>query len=71
MRKTKTLRKGMKWDRRMMRWMKKRIGLAAVRNLVESYGGTISVRSRPGVGSIFEFTLPAVPGSSVRISRKR
>jgi len=47
------------------------IGLAAVRNLVESYGGTISVRSRPGAGSIFEFTLPAAPGASVRVSRKR
>ncbi len=46
------------------------IGLAAAKNLVESYGGHIEVESTPGQGSCFVFTLPAVPGARVRASRK-
>jgi PAS domain S-box-containing protein len=34
------------------------LGLAGVREVIERHGGTISVRSRPGVGSTFTLTLP-------------
>jgi heavy metal sensor kinase len=34
------------------------LGLAIVKTLVESMGGRISVRSKPGEGSIFTITLP-------------
>lgn len=36
------------------------LGLAVARGLVELYGGRIQVRSQPGVGSTFTFTLPVV-----------
>ncbi len=34
------------------------LGLAVCRSVVESYGGTLSVSSRPGEGSTFRVTLP-------------
>ncbi|WP_211462221.1 ATP-binding protein [Collimonas silvisoli] len=34
------------------------LGLALVKDLVSFMGGTIAIRSRPGRGSIFTFTLP-------------
>jgi PAS domain S-box-containing protein len=34
------------------------LGLAIVRNLVEMHGGTVSVKSVPGEGSSFWFTIP-------------
>ncbi|HKS99720.1 MAG TPA: ATP-binding protein [Rugosimonospora sp.] len=37
------------------------IGLAVCKRIVESYGGTIGVESRPGTGSTFWFSLPAAP----------
>ncbi len=38
------------------------LGLTLCSKVVESYGGRISVRSVPGEGSVFSFTLPAAPG---------
>jgi signal transduction histidine kinase len=37
------------------------LGLYVTRRIVEAHGGTISVRSKPGQGSEFSFTLPLVP----------
>lgn len=34
------------------------LGLAITKNIIEAHGGTISVSSTPGQGSIFLFTLP-------------
>lgn len=36
------------------------MGLAICKRIINSHGGTISVESQPGQGSIFLFTLPAV-----------
>jgi len=38
------------------------LGLSVCRRIVERHGGTITARSRPGVGSTFVITLPAAPG---------
>ena len=35
------------------------IGLALARRLVQLHGGSLSVKSRPGYGSLFTFSLPA------------
>ncbi|MDB5972083.1 MAG: two-component sensor histidine kinase [Hydrocarboniphaga sp.] len=38
------------------------LGLAIVKTFTEAHGGTVSVESTEGSGSIFRFTLPAKPG---------
>lgn len=40
------------------------LGLSIVRAIVERHGGTVSVRSRPGVETVFEIVLPAQPAST-------
>jgi signal transduction histidine kinase len=40
------------------------LGLATVRRLVESHGGAVGVRSRPGEGAVFWFVLPQREGAS-------
>ncbi len=37
------------------------LGLAIVRSIVEMHGGTVTVESRLGVGSVFRVSLPAAP----------
>jgi signal transduction histidine kinase len=37
------------------------LGLAIARGLVEAHGGSMRAESRPGVGSVFFFTLPVAP----------
>jgi len=34
------------------------LGLAVVKMIVESHGGTVAMDDRPGGGSIFWFTIP-------------
>lgn len=38
------------------------LGLAIARNVVESLGGTIALRSRPGAGTVVRIEIPARPG---------
>lgn len=46
------------------------LGLATTKRLVEAYGGTIGVRSRPGEGSTFEVRLPRAGREGARQARQ-
>ncbi len=37
------------------------LGLAVVKHTVEAHGGTVTVQSQPGKGSIFAFSIPTAP----------
>jgi signal transduction histidine kinase len=37
------------------------LGLSIARGIVEAHGGRFSVRSTPGEGTTFSFTLPSTP----------
>jgi two-component system sensor histidine kinase KdpD len=41
------------------------MGLAIARSIVEAHGGTISVTSQPGHGSVFTFTLPVASSNDL------
>jgi signal transduction histidine kinase len=41
------------------------LGLAVVKRIVEGHGGEISVRSRPGAGTVFSLRFPLTPPAGV------
>jgi two-component system, OmpR family, sensor kinase len=45
------------------------LGLAIVRWIVQQHGGTVEVRSRPGEGSLFVVTLPALNPKGSEVAR--
>ena len=47
------------------------LGLAIVKNIVQAYGGEVSVESREGEGSTFAFTLPIAEEAEVPVAGVR
>ncbi|BDG03040.1 GAF domain-containing protein [Anaeromyxobacter oryzae] len=41
------------------------LGLAVVKRIVDGHGGEVSVRSRPGMGTVFSLRFPLVPPAGV------
>jgi signal transduction histidine kinase len=41
------------------------LGLSVARRIVEAHGGTIRVRSEPGLGSVFSVSLPLTSGVEI------
>ncbi len=41
------------------------VGLSIVKAIVDAHGGTLSVESTPGQGTIFRFALPYEPSAAV------
>jgi signal transduction histidine kinase len=50
------------WRSPGARWAGSGLGLAIARGIVEAHGGRIALRSAPGEGTTFTFTLPARAG---------
>ena len=46
------------------------LGLAIVKELTEAMGGTVTVSSRPGMGTRFTLTFPSAPTTSASIHRQ-
>jgi PAS domain S-box-containing protein len=45
------------------------LGLALTRRIVEAQGGSIAVRSQPGIGSVFSATLPLQPVTHMSLAQ--
>ncbi|MFC5702634.1 ATP-binding protein [Cohnella faecalis] len=45
------------------------LGLSICKQLIELHGGTLTVRSEPGMGSVFSFELPLAASSSFPLSQ--